>query len=427
MKTPGEIDVQARRARIARRTRGVGLLAALLMTTGLFACGRPSASGGEESSSVALGVTSIAVGGFEACALLSGGGVKCWGLAIYDMPLENSINPKRYQPVEIEGLGSGVSSLSLSGIHGCVVVGGAVKCWGFNGRGQLGDGTTILRLAPVATEGLSSGMRTVHSGIDSTCALSQTGGVKCWGFAAAGALGDGGDGVSSAPMMGPVDVSGLSSGVVAVSVGQLFGCALLSGGGVKCWGKNSEGQLGNGAPFVPGGSTPAAQLKPVDVVGLSSGVVAISAGSKHVCALSSSGGVLCWGGNEYGQLGRGAVGHWSSTPFAVKSLESGVSAIAAGGLNTCALTTGGGVKCWGYGGDGRLGQGPAASSATPVDITGLDSGVAAVAVGNVSCALMSSGAVRCWGDNTFGSLGDGTTIKRLTPVDVSGLPVSPVP
>ena len=169
----------------------------------------------------------------------------------------------------------------------------------------------------------------------------------------------------AAPTPVPVDVAGLASGVSAIAAGR-HTCALTSGGGVKCWGSNGYGRLGNG--------TTSNSIIPVDVAGLTSGVSAITAGDRHTCALTSVGGVKCWGWNQWGQLGNGTTTD-SNIPVDVAGLASGVSAIATGGIHTCALTSGGGVKCWGFTGSGQLGNGTTTSSRTPVDVSGLASAV----------------------------------------------------
>jgi uncharacterized repeat protein (TIGR01451 family) len=316
-------------------------------------------------------------------------------------------------------LGSGVTAIAAGEYHTCALTsGGGVKCWGFNGYGELGDGTTTQRTTPVDVSGLGSGVSAISAGHGYTCALTSGGGVKCWGDNQYGQLGDG----TTTQRTTPVDVSGLGSGVAAISAGAFHTCALTSGGGVKCWGDNLDGDLGDG--------TTTQRTTPVDVSGLGSGVASISAGYYHTCALTSGGGVKCWGDPADGQLGDGTT-TVRTTPVAVSGLGSGVAAISAGAFHTCALTTGGGVKCWGYNGNGQLGDGTSSGpqtcagspcSTTPVDVSGLGSGVTAIAAGGYhTCALTSGGGVKCWGANYAGQLGDGTTTQRTTPVDVVAL------
>jgi alpha-tubulin suppressor-like RCC1 family protein len=264
-------------------------------------------------------------------------------------------------------------------------------------------------LTPVDVTALSSGVNSISLQLLSSCALLNTGAVKCWGQNAYGQLGD----ATLTQSATPVDVSGLSYGVTAIESGFYHVCALLNSGAVKCWGLNSDGRLGDG--------TITSRSTPVDVTGLSSGVTAISAGYYQTCALLNTGAVKCWGGNSNGQLGNGTTTQ-STTPVDVTGLSSGVVAISSGGMHNCALLNTGAVKCWGSNTNGQLGNGTTTQSTTPVDVTGLSSGVSSISVGyQHNCALTNTGALKCWGYNLYGQIGDGTITQRNTPVDVPGI------
>jgi alpha-tubulin suppressor-like RCC1 family protein len=306
-------------------------------------------------------------------------------------------------------LGAGQATLSAGVAHTCALTSnGGVKCWGYNGFGQLGDGTNITRATPVWVTGLTGGVVAVASGNSHSCALTDLGAVKCWGYNGLGQLGDG----TSTDSRTPVTVSGLSSGVVAIAVGSAHSCALTTDGGVKCWGYNAQGQLGNGATGIT--------QTPVAVGGPTTVYKALSAGGLHSCAVTDAGAVKCWGSNDHGQLGDGSVVS-SSLPVTVSGLASGVTAVVAGVYHSCAVTAGA-LKCWGWNAAGQIGDGSQTDRLAPVQVSGLASGVVAAGAGQYdTCALLNSFAVRCWGDNTRGAVGDGTTTPRLTPTPVSNL------
>src|SRR5438477_3292852 len=178
-------------------------------------------------------------------------------------------------PAADAGADLNVASISAGAFHSCAITtGGGVKCWGWNDEGQLGDGTTVSRIAPVDLSGLGSGVAAVASGGYHTCALTTAGAVKCWGF---GILGDG----TTNPSDVPVDVIGLGSGVAAIASGSSSSCALTTAGAVKCWGDNTFGEIGDGTTFFA--------AAPVAVAGLGSGVTAISVGGANACAVMSGG------------------------------------------------------------------------------------------------------------------------------------------
>ena len=307
-----------------------------------------------------------------------------------------------------------VAAISAGGAHTCALttaggIGGGVVCWGDNSNGQLGDGTTTDRVVPTPVSGLGFGAAAVKAGSYHTCALTTGGGVVCWGYNNYGQIGDG----TTTQRPTPTPVSGLNAGVLALSAGGYHSCVLTAGGGVTCWGRNDSGQIGDG--------TSATRRPPTPVTGLASGVAVLAAGGWHSCALTTSGGVVCWGDNENGQLGDGTT-TTRLTPTPVIGLQSGVAAVAAGTYSTCALTAGGGVVCWGDNSFGQLGDGTVTRRSTPTAVIGLASGVAVLAAGDYhTCALTTTGGVVCWGHNDSGQLGDGTTTTRHTAAAASGL------
>ena len=267
-------------------------------------------------------------------------------------------------------------------------------------------------LVPSITAG--SGATTVVAGQRHTCALTSGGGIQCWGWNQFGQLGDGTGGLTN-DRLTPVPVTGLTSGVVAAAAGYYHTCAVTTAGALLCWGGNQYGQLGDG--------TTTDRWTPVPVNGLTSGVVAVTAGYYHTCALTSAGEVQCWGANNGGRLGDGTTTD-RPTPGPVSGLTSGVTAVAAGVHHTCALKDGG-VQCWGGNAWGQVGDATTTDRLTPVPTSGLTIGVVALASGSFhSCAVIGGGTVQCWGNNGSGQLGDGTsgpTNSRSTPVPVVGL------
>jgi alpha-tubulin suppressor-like RCC1 family protein len=315
-----------------------------------------------------------------------------------------------YLPVEVIDLSSGVSAVSAGWNHTCALTAtGGLKCWGDNTGGQLGHDVPMESHVPVDVAGLSSGVQAISAGEGHTCALTTGGGVECWGFNDDGRLGDG----STTNSAIPVAVTGLSSGVQAIAMGGFHSCALTAEGAVRCWGSNGNGQLGDGSKIE--------SHVPVDVTGLTSAIQAISAGEYQTCALTTAGAVLCWGGNEFGALGNNDLGD-SAVPVAVSGLASGVEAIATGFHHTCAVTHGGAAKCWGLNADGQLGDDSTVESLVPVDVAGLASSARAISAGEYhTCALTTPGSVECWGNGSFDQLGTNSTHGSLVPVDVTGL------
>ena len=276
-------------------------------------------------------IASISVGGEHACAVAAGtGGVKCWGWNPYGQlgdgtsagPQTCNAGGTPYScsttPVDVMGLTSGAAAVAAGVFHTCALtVSGGVKCWGNDDHGQLGDGTTTNSSVPVDVAGLAAGAASISAGLEHSCVVTTSSGVKCWGTGAAGELGNGGTGCGGVGWCtAPVDVAGLATGVAAVSAGGVHTCALTFAGGVKCWGRNDNGQLGIGSNtgLASCGGYPCS-LTPVDVPGLTSGVADVSAGLDHTCAVLTSGVVKCWGSGTYGQMGDGSTAPQSSPGY----------------------------------------------------------------------------------------------------------------
>jgi alpha-tubulin suppressor-like RCC1 family protein len=293
-----------------------------------------------------------------------------------------------------------------------VLVSGGVECWGYNARGELGDGTTVDSLSPRPVQGITNAtaVKLSRGDIDDTsngghgCARLSTGAVRCWGGNTWGQLGNG---TWYGNQTSPVAVIGIGT-ATAVDVGDTHSCALLASGAVQCWGDGELGQLGNGfnAEIVDA---------PVAVIGIGT-ATALALGVGHSCALLASGAVRCWGDNSAGALGNGTTTS-SNTPVAVSGIGN-ATAIAAGEAFSCALLASGGVKCWGVNVAGELGNGTYANSSTPVAVTGISTAVAITAGGGQACAVLSNGAAKCWGANAYGDLGDGTNTISNIPVRV---------
>jgi alpha-tubulin suppressor-like RCC1 family protein len=290
---------------------------------------------------------------------------------------------------------------------------GGVDCWGDNNRGQLGNGTTALSDVPVAVLGITDA-KAVASDTDgqSFCAVLSTGQVTCWGFNGDGQLGNGTTTASDVPV--PVTKITTATAVTGGEPGGDGFCALLSTGHVDCWGAGASGQLGNG-------TTATYSDVPVAVHVITNAATLIS-GFEGFCALLSTGHVDCWGDNSFGELGHATpTANYSDVPVAVTGITD-AKAVAGdpASASNCALLSTGHMKCWGAGGDGQLGNGTTSNSEVPVTVTGITDASAAVsdADGGSFCAVLSTGHMKCWGYNNYGQLGNGTTAGSSVPVPV---------
>ncbi len=347
------------------------------------------------TSTSCLTVTAIAAGASHTCALLSDTTVKCWGLN-GNGQLGDGTTTARSAPVAVSGL-TGVTGISAGTAHTCALLkAGTVECWGSNSTGQLGDGTTADRHAPVPAASLT-GVTQVAAGSANTCAITPANidsTVQCWGANGSSFFSN------SAPNPAPTPApAGTLNGVSQVSVGDGFLCGIDPiHDYTDCMGINGSGQLGDGATS-PYFGVP----NMVDTAGNGALMyaTAVSVGTESLggCALVPSqtpgqpNGVYCWGDNTAGQLGNNTSGGQSLYAAPVSTI-SGVTAVSVGEQHACALLQGGTVQCWGDGSYGDLGLGSSVPSHVPVAVPGL-SGVSAISLGNLhSCALLTAGAKR---------------------------------
>jgi len=338
----------------------------------------------------AAAVPMLALGAAHSCAVDSRGAAWCWGANLVGQ-LGNVSAIRRNIAVGVSGLDSGVAQIAATDSSTCALVNGGVRCWGSNRFGELGDGTGADRPLPGLVPGAASGIVDIAAGGHYVCALSTAGGVRCWGQDAV---------VNLAPRA----IAGLASGVTRIATGSQHACARVASG-VKCWGNNERGQLGNGQAVTSNA--------PVDVAGIGSNVLALAAGRAHSCVLLDNGRAKCWGANEAGQLGNGTTSP-SAIPMDVVGLGRAIG-IAAFVDTTCALTATGGIWCWGQVSAGRPG--------VPWLVPSLSNSVVGIAASNThACVMVAGGGVRCFGNNLAGQLGDGTnvTVRRTPETVVAG-------
>ncbi len=334
-------------------------------------------------------VVSVAAGNGHSLALAADGTVYAWGYNAYGQLGNNSVISSNV-PVAVDMsaadgsalAGKTVIAIALGQSYSLALASdGKVYAWGYNGEGELGNGTTSTSSVPVAVDmtGALAGKTVIAiaAGQSHSLALASDGTVYAWGYNNGAQLGDG----STANSLVPIAVDTLAGDgsalvnktVVAIAAGESHSLVLASDGTLYAWGYNGHGQLGNGSA-VANFFFPVA----VNMSGALTGktVAAIAAGGNHCLALASDGTVFAWGFNSAGELGNNSTAN-SSVPLAVDmSAADGsalagktVVAIAGGGVHSLALASDGTLYAWGYGGDGQLGNGSLANSSIPVAVS----------------------------------------------------------
>ena len=305
------------------------------------------------------------------------------------------------------------TQLALGSAHTCgLTAQGDVYCWGWGGEGELGSGQTnayYTSSVPAQVSGFNGEtVLSICAGTHHNCARMSGGGVKCWGSNDHGQIGNGTNGTI---LYAATSVNGLdATWPTLLTCGDTFTCALLTSGRVVCWGEGSSGQLGNGAT--------ADAAEPVTVGALDGlHVTDLQAGSAHVCVMLTSGGVKCWGDN--GKLQSFiSGGSYSSVPLAVSGLGSyTVASLHVGAESSCVILADGSVSCWGSNESGQLGAvgfGGILSGPTAIPALVGGSPLTSLSIGSQhGCASYESGLARCWGVNREGQLGAGSISESM--------------
>jgi len=365
-------------------------------------------------------VSTITSGNDHVCGIRGSGEVWCWGYNAWGQ-LGNNTRTSSLVYQRVVGITNAVEVAASGGTSFARLADGTVRGWGLNyGAGEVGDGSMAVdRITPVTVVGLQN-VVDIGGGWAHSCAVQANGQVLCWGYNAYGQLGDG----STANRVAPGIVAGITTGV-EVCAGYLHSCARLQNGTVQCWGYNGNGQFGNG--------TTTGSLVPQNVVGVST-AVEIACGTNHTCARLANGTVQCWGYNAYGQLGDGSIAP-RLAPGLVTGITTAVEIATTNDVwradgrsgssadRTCARLANGTVRCWGYNGYGGLGDGTTFNRTSPVAVLGLTDAIELADGGRYhTCARRADRTLMCWGYGGNGQLGDGTINSRNAPGLVVGFP-----
>lgn len=324
--------------------------------TGEYYLNGPIPNGADRSTPVPIpelhDVIAISAGGLHVCALQDDGDVLCWG-DNHDSQLGiGTVGDGSPVPVRVRELPP-ATAIDGGGEHACAIVGqGRVFCWGENRDGQIGDGATTDRRLPVEVDGIADAV-SISAGTNHTCAVLSDGSARCWGSNEDGQIGDG----TTVGRLRAVRVDGIED-AVEISAGGYHTCARLADATVRCWGSNHQGQVGTGAPS----AADPIEERALAVIGVA-GAVGISAGGFHTCAVLATGRIACWGYDNAGQLGADLLFEMDDdlrdhpSPLEVVDLEGATAVSASQYAHTCALLSDGTAMCWGLNDYGELGDG----------------------------------------------------------------------
>jgi alpha-tubulin suppressor-like RCC1 family protein len=411
----------------------------------------------EPTVSVDLSGQAAASDGDGFCTILTTGGINCWGsnqdgdlgtgapggASICDGDYNSTGQDCTDFPQAVIGITDAVAITGGSSSYCALLSSGGIECWGNNSSGELGVGTVgdpylggTDYYTPQAVTGITDAVSIATDDSGSYCAVLSSGGIDCWGDNQAGELGDGtiggpdycNDDYNCTDV--PQAVIGISD-AVSITGNSYSYCAVLTTGAINCWGGDDDGKLGNGTIAGPD----AADASPQAVIGITSATSIVSnddatpftnGDSGSYCAVLSSGGIDCWGYNGLGELGNGTIGgtdacgefdNCDDLPQPVTGIADAIS-ISGNQYGYCALLSAGGIECWGFNGDGELGDGTVGGpdycyggdycNDAPQAVTGITDAISITTNRDSQCAVLSTGAIDCWGDDEYGELGNGT-------------------
>lgn len=344
---------------------------------------------------------------YHTCGIKADDTLHCWGWNVSGQLGDNTLT-QRNIPTAISGGGSWKEVAAGYDFSCGIKSDNTARCWGNQDSGQLGDGTLTRRLVPTAL--VSGGTyKQIVTGQSYSCGLTLNGAIRCWGNNVQSEMGDN----SSLQRVIPTAIKGGGTWK-KISNGYLFSCGIKTDDTLWCWGNNDYGQIGdntNTMAIIPTAINGAGSWKAVTTGGSNTG-------TGHGCGIKSDDTVRCWGNNTNGQLGDNTTGQ-KLIPTAVNGAGSWKQ-ISAGGKHTCGIRSDDTARCWGLNGNGQLGDNSTTQRLIPTTLNGGGTWKQLATGDFHSCGIKLDNTLWCWGLNTNGRLGDNSTTQRLVPTTVNG-------
>ncbi len=392
-------------SRATARWAAIGLLAAALgwlPTTA--ATGAPASGGASDAARGPAAWKAIGGGESHTCGVGTNGTMWCWGYNGFGQ-LGDGTEDDHRRPNQV-GSATNWKTVAVGTYHSCGLrTNDTLWCWGMNGYGQIGDGNggfNVEQREPVRVG--SSTWTSVTLGEYHSCGVRSDGSGWCWGN---NSNGQAGDNTAGTNRLDPVRVKGTGDWS-SMSAGGAHSCGLKTNGSAWCWGYNGSGEVGDG-------TTDNSRLRPVRV-GTATNWTSVAVGYQHSCGVRANRTAWCWGDNIDGQVGSGGL--TSEYPTPTKVVGAGWTAVFAGDLHGCGIKQDKSLWCWGANAAGQLGDNGTSPRNSPAQVSGGGTWRTAGGGSEHSCGVKTNGSAWCWGYNFSGQLGDGTVQERHVPVRV---------